>query len=38
MELLLILVAIAIFVIIFAATGLKIVQQAETMVVERLGR
>ena len=38
MELLLILVAIAIFVIIFAATGLKIVQQAETMVIERLGR
>ncbi|MBN1594128.1 MAG: SPFH/Band 7/PHB domain protein [Candidatus Coatesbacteria bacterium] len=33
-----ILIAIAIFIIIFAAKGLVIVQQAETLVVERLGR
>lgn len=30
--------AIALFVIIFAAAGFKIVQQAETMIIERLGR
>ena len=29
---------IAIFVIVFAVTGLKIVQQSETMVIERLGK
>lgn len=29
---------IAIFVMVFAAKGLKIVQQAETMVIERLGK
>lgn len=33
-----ILVLIAIFVIVFAMSGLKIVQQSETMVVERLGK
>ncbi|NLN29627.1 MAG: SPFH/Band 7/PHB domain protein [Bacteroidales bacterium] len=30
--------AIALFVIIFAAAGFKIIQQAETMIIERLGR
>jgi regulator of protease activity HflC (stomatin/prohibitin superfamily) len=30
--------AIALFVLIFAASGFKIVQQAEVMVIERLGR
>ncbi|KPK76376.1 MAG: hypothetical protein AMJ79_06770, partial [Phycisphaerae bacterium SM23_30] len=35
---LIILGVIALFVIIFALQGLKIVQQAETMVIERLGR
>ena len=29
---------IALFVIVFAATGFKIVQQSETMVIERLGK
>lgn len=33
-----ILVVIAIFVIIFTASGLKIVQQSETIVIERLGK
>lgn len=33
-----ILLLIAIFVIIFAGSGLKIVKQSETMVIERLGR
>ncbi|KPK80547.1 MAG: hypothetical protein AMS27_16860 [Bacteroides sp. SM23_62_1] len=33
-----ILVAIAIFVLIFTISGLKIVQQSETMIIERLGR
>jgi regulator of protease activity HflC (stomatin/prohibitin superfamily) len=33
-----ILIALAIFVLIFIMSGLKIVQQSETMIVERLGR
>jgi len=33
-----ILVAIAIFVLIFTISGLKIVQQSETIIIERLGR
>ncbi len=33
-----ILLMVAIFVIIFAAAGFKIVQQAETMIIERLGK
>lgn len=31
-------ILLAVFVIIFAAKGLKIIQQAETMIVERLGK
>jgi len=38
MNILIILGGIAIFVVILAAQGFKIVQQAETMVIERLGR
>lgn len=30
--------AVALFIILFAACGLRIVQQAETMIIERLGR
>lgn len=37
MGLLMIVVLVAAFVILFAAQGFKIVQQAETMVIERLG-
>lgn len=33
-----ILIALAIFVIIFAAAGIRIVQQSQTMIVERLGK
>lgn len=33
-----ILAAVIVFVVLFAAKGLKIIQQSETMVVERLGR
>ncbi|MCD5406650.1 MAG: SPFH/Band 7/PHB domain protein [Desulfotomaculum sp.] len=36
MEILMIIIAV--FVIVFAATGFKIIQQAETMVIERLGK
>ncbi|HPS01264.1 MAG TPA: SPFH/Band 7/PHB domain protein, partial [Candidatus Sumerlaeota bacterium] len=32
-----ILIALAIFVIVFAINGFKIIQQSETMVIERLG-
>jgi len=35
---LVIFVAIALFVIIFITSGIKIIQQSETMIVERLGR
>src|SRR5262245_27440092 len=38
MTLFIILWLIALFVIVFAARGIKIVQQAETMVIERLGK
>jgi regulator of protease activity HflC (stomatin/prohibitin superfamily) len=38
MEFIYIVIAIAFFVIVFAAKGIIIVQQAETMVIERLGR
>jgi regulator of protease activity HflC (stomatin/prohibitin superfamily) len=38
MGIIIILGLIALFIIIFAAFGLKIVQQAETMVIERLGK
>lgn len=38
MEILVILIVFAVFILIFAAMGLKIVQQAETMVIERLGK
>ena len=38
MGIVIILVLIAIFVIVFAALGLKIIQQSETMVIERLGK
>ncbi len=34
----LILILLAIFVIIFAASGIRIVQQSQTMIVERLGK
>lgn len=37
MGILMIVVLVAVFVILFAAQGFKIVQQAETMVIERLG-
>ena len=33
-----ILIAVVIFIVIFAAKGLVIVQQAETLVIERLGK
>lgn len=35
---LLILVLVAIFVIVFAASGIRIVQQSQTMIIERLGK
>lgn len=35
---LLILVLVAIFVIVFAAAGIRIVQQSQTMIIERLGK
>lgn len=38
MGIMIILALIAVFVIVFAATGFKIVQQSETMVIERLGK
>jgi regulator of protease activity HflC (stomatin/prohibitin superfamily) len=38
MGIIIILGAIALFVIIFAASGFKIVQQSETIVIERLGK
>ena len=38
MEITIILGLIAIFVIVFALMGFKIVQQSETMVIERLGK
>lgn len=38
MGILIILGLIAVFVIIFVALGFKIVQQSETVVIERLGR
>ncbi len=34
----LIIIFVAIFVIVFVAAGLKIIQQAETMIIERLGK
>ncbi len=34
----LIIILVAVFVIIFAASGFKIIQQAETMIIERLGK
>ncbi|MCG3113370.1 MAG: SPFH/Band 7/PHB domain protein [Candidatus Manganitrophus sp. SB1] len=37
MGILIIVILVAVFVILFAAQGFKIVQQAETMVIERLG-
>lgn len=33
-----ILILLAVFVIVFAATGIRIVQQSQTMVIERLGK
>ena len=33
-----ILIALAAFVIIFAATGIRIIQQSQTMIIERLGK
>ena len=38
MGLTIILVLVAVFVILFALMGFKIVQQSETMVIERLGK
>jgi regulator of protease activity HflC (stomatin/prohibitin superfamily) len=34
----LILILLAVFVIVFAATGIRIVQQSQTMIIERLGK
>ncbi len=33
-----ILILLAIFVIVFAAMGIRIIQQSQTMIVERLGQ
>ena len=33
-----ILILLAIFVIVFAATGIRIVQQSQTILIERLGK
>lgn len=38
MAMLTILIILTIFVLVFVASGLKIIQQAETMVIERLGK
>ena len=37
-EITVILIIVAIFAIIFVFSGLKVVQQSQTMVIERLGR
>jgi regulator of protease activity HflC (stomatin/prohibitin superfamily) len=36
--LIVILVILVVFLLVFAVMGMKLVQQAETMVIERLGR
>lgn len=38
MAILIVLIALAVFVIIFVAAGFRIIKQAETMVIERLGK